>query len=62
MKSTLVDGNSRTLRPGVLLIWVTRLPGGFSMTSAFLLSSISTRLLSSGTISIRTLLIFGLVP
>ena len=63
MKSTLVDGNRlHAAGPACVLIWLTRLPGGFSMMSAFLLSSISTRVLSSGTIRILTLVIFGLVP
>ena len=39
--------------------WI-RLPGGFSMMSAFLLSSISTRVLSSGTIRILDLVDLGL--
>ena len=62
MKSTRVDGNRSLCRFGYLLIWSIRFPGGFSITSAFLLCSSSTRELSFGTIWIFTFLMFGFVP
>ena len=62
MKSTRVDGKSSACRSGFLLIWSIRFPGGFSITSALLFWSRSTRELSFGTIVIFTFLTFGCLP
>src|ERR1051326_2826035 len=62
MKSTRVDGKRSLCRLGYLLIWLIRLPGGFSITSTFLLCSRRTRELSFGTICTLTNLMCGFGP
>src|SRR4051794_16467931 len=62
MKSTRVDGKRSTCSFGLALIWLVRLPGGFSITSTSPLCRDSTRLLSLVMILIFTVEIFGLVP
>src|SRR5690349_4808760 len=62
MKSTRVDLNRSDLSLGFALIWLTRLLGGFSITSTLPACRSNKRVLSLVTIISLMFLIFGVVP